>query len=150
MTNNVLEPDNLSFLTEHQKAIKIRHKKALEVELEKSEKSRHFTFDLIHSKWTNSICATNHPEMMLILDITTPMPSLTSEVEHTFSTMNLVSTPLRAHLLNVNLEHCMRIAKYSKVISDADYHSILRNWFKAESTKSKSRKIENCLNLSKT
>ena len=86
---------------------------------------------------------------MWILGITALVPSSTSEVEHIFSTMNLVSTPLRAHLLNVNLEHCMCIAKYSKVISDADYHIILKNLIKAESTKSKSRKIESRLNFQK-
>ena len=70
------------------------------------------------------------------------VPPLTAEVEHAFSLMNLISTPLRS-LTSDHISHCKRISKYGE-FNKNDYDTILKKWLGADNTKSKTQNFS-CL-----
>ena len=77
-----------------------------------------------------------HMDIGQIIKFTAVIRLSTAEVEHSFSLMNLIRTPLRKRLLPENLAHCMQLRKHGKRTDD-EYHEILQKWLGVGNTKSK-------------
>ena len=58
-------------------------------------------------QWTESGCATRHPDIKRILNLAALIPPSTAEVERTFSLMKLICTKLGNRLSQENLRACI-------------------------------------------
>ena len=85
-----------------------------------------------------------HQDIAKIIGMATLIPPSTTEVEKSFSLMNLISTPPRKRLSAENLGHCMRICKFAGSLTENDYQQIL-SLLEDAGTKSKSRRIDHRL-----
>ena len=66
---------------------------------------------VVRSKADYALC---HADLTKMLHFIALIPPLTVELEHAFSLMNLISTPLRKSLISKHISHCIRISKYGK------------------------------------
>ena len=120
--------------------------KSIETEIVALKKDQVFTFDIMLKNWMSHPAASQHTTITRILNFAALIPPSTAEVERSFSLMNLISTPLRKRLSQESLGHCMRICKFPRELTDADYKEIMRRWLKADDTKSKQRRVAQRLN----
>ena len=127
---------------------KIANKKQRIASLEKERgnliKKQNYNFKIMLKDWcTDNKLISMHEDIIKIIEMAALIPPSTAEVERSFSLMNLVSTPLRKHLSDENLGHCMRICKFPRSLTENDYQQILsRWWLEGAGTKSKSCRID--------
>ena len=129
---------------------KIANKKQRIASLEKERgnliKKQNYNFKIMLKDWcTDDKLILMYQDIIKIIEIAALIPLSTAEVERSFSLMNLVSTPLRKHLSDENLGHCMRICKFPRSLTENDYQQILSRWLEGAGTKSKSRRIDHRL-----
>ena len=104
------------------------------------KKAKKINFDLLHTKWIDSELESKHLNVTKMLEYAVLIPPSTAEAKRIFSTMKLICTRLRKSLTSINLEHCIRVAKFRE-LKDDDYQKILHKWLSADKTKSEKRKV---------
>ena len=70
----------------------------------------------VFTAWRKTNYALRHANVTKMSHFIALILPLTVEAEHTFSLMNLISTPLRRSLTSEHISHCMRILKYGNLI----------------------------------
>ena len=129
------ELDLMGLLMSENKKTKKRQKiAAFEKEIASLKKNQIYTFEEMLLNWMSHSAAVRHPAITRILHLAALIPPSTAEIERSFSLMNLISTPLRKRLKQESLDHCMRICKFPRKLTDDDYEEILKRWLKADDT----------------
>ena len=132
-------------LSERKRIREMKGIKRLEKKEKDLEKRSRFTFEIMHKLWhRNEEVVSKHPDITKMLYLAALIPPSTAEVERSFSLMKLICTRLRISLSQNSLKNCMRICKFRK-LTKKDFRDILKDWLKADDTKSKKRKVSSRL-----
>lgn len=103
-------------------------KKALDIELQITtfiDKNRLTSAQLFKSIKQLGTCEELFPNLMILLNLASIIPSSTAEVERGFSLMNLLCTPLRASMLPNTLDKLLRICLNGQNLTDQDVEVII-------------------------
>ena len=141
LVNNEKTKSTMSSLLSDRKLLIIeKNIKKLRKEIDDLNKNLVYTFEIASKEWFESPLSAQHKDISTVLELTGLIPPSTAEVERSFSLMKLICTKLRKSMTTDTLSSCMRICKFRK-LKDADYEDILKQWLKADDTKSKKRKV---------
>lgn len=92
------QKESLTPFLSKRKIIKIDKKiKLLEKDIERLNKTKKFTFEIMLEAWIGSEYSIRHPDITHILSLAALVPPSTAEVERSFSLMKLISTRLRIY-----------------------------------------------------